>query len=80
MVMNNKFYVLERKAKSGDANAMYEFGLLFYDGKIVEQDFRRAKEWFEKAAELGNANAMYFLGEMYRNGEGVKQDYQKAIE
>ena len=46
----------------------------------VEQDYTKAKEWFEKAAEQGNANAQNNLGNLYENGLGVEKDYTKAKE
>ena len=58
---------------------LYSVGKFYYDGKIVEQDFLVAKEFFEFAAELNNVEAFFHLGLLYDIGQGVAQDYPKAI-
>jgi TPR repeat protein len=44
----------------------------------VEQDYDRARQWFQKAADAGNATAMYNLGYLYQHGQGVTRDYRQA--
>ncbi|GAA9421284.1 hypothetical protein BTM429_02910 [Helicobacter pylori] len=43
-----------------------------------EQDFSKAKGYFEKACDLNNGGGCSFLGGLYYNGDGVKQDSKKA--
>lgn len=63
---------------NNEVNYDYQLGLKYYLGKEVEQDYAKAKTWFEKAAEQDDVNSQYMLGKMYYYGEGVKQDYPKA--
>ena len=49
-------------------------------GRGVEQDYSKAREWYEKAAKQEYAGAQYNLGVLYENGKGVEQDYSKARE
>jgi TPR repeat protein len=57
---------------------MYNLGVLYEHGQGVEQDYKRARRWYEKAAACGDASAMYNLGLLYANGRGVEQDYEQA--
>ena len=52
----------------------------YIKGLGVEQNYAKAKEWYEKAASQGTAEAQYNLGVMYRDGLGVPQSDEKAIE
>jgi len=65
---------------SQDASAMFRLGYSYDVGLGVEQDYRKAREWYEKAAAKGSADAMYNLGLLYANGHAVEQDYGKARE
>lgn len=65
-------------AEKGDAQAQLHLGMLYANGDGVPQDYRAAREWYEKAAAQGYAMAQYSLGVMYDNGEGVPQDYTAA--
>ena len=67
-----------KAAKQGDANAQYNLGVMYYHGKGVEQDYFKAREWYEKAVKQENADAKLNLSVMYYHGKGVKQDYSKA--
>ena len=46
-------------------------GICYYRGFIVEQDFIKAFDYFEKAA-LYNHDACYYLADCYREGKGTK--------
>jgi len=46
----------------------------------VEQDYAKAREWYEKAAAEDDWSAMHNLGVLFENGLGVAQDYAKARE
>lgn len=71
---------LEKKAAAGDAEAQIALGLAYDQGKGVEQDRRKAAEWYGKAAAQGSAEAQFNLGTMYDYGVGVKKDPAKAVE
>lgn len=69
---------LVQRAKSGDAEAQYDLGWVYYEGEGVIQDYKEAVKWFRLAAEQGDAPAQCSLGYMYGNGDGVIQDYKEA--
>ena len=74
---------LETLANKGDADAQLKLGLKYYFGKGVEQNYKKAFEYFTKSAEGGYAWGWYNLGTMYEHyrGEGaVYSDSEKAIE
>ena len=66
-------------ADKGDANAQYNLGLMYANGRGVAQDYKEAVKWYRLAAAQGNANAQYNLGVMYDQGNGVAQDYKEAV-
>ena len=67
------------KANQGDAEAQNNLGLMYDLGQGVEQDYKKAIEWYEKAAEQGYAKAQYNLGIIYHKGQGVEKDYVQAV-
>jgi hypothetical protein len=71
--------VLAQHAESGDAQAQFELGRAYEDGKDVALDDERAVQWFRKSAEQGNAQAQNSLGVMYAQGRGVQGDRGEAI-
>jgi hypothetical protein len=70
---------LRKLAQGGDATAQNELGLLYYEGKGVPQNHRKAKEWFDKAVEQGHTGAQVNLGTLYLRGEGAPQSSQMAL-
>ena len=42
---------------TGNSDAMYELGDIYYYGENVEQDYGKALEWFQKAANQGYERA-----------------------
>ncbi len=43
-----------------------------------EQDFSKARKYFEKACDLNNGGGCSNLGVLYQNGQGVEKDLIKA--
>ena len=82
-ILANKQKELEKaisKAKAGDAEAQYQMGLKYYNGRVnVDVDYKKAFEWYQKAAEQGHVKAQNNLGLMYQTGQGTSKDIQKAI-
>jgi TPR repeat protein len=66
-------------ADQGGSAAMFNIGLMYYDGHGVPQDFGQAAVWFERSAEKDYAKAQRDLGEMYAVGKGVRRDYVQAF-
>jgi TPR repeat protein len=48
-------------AEQGDANTLYNLGLLYYEGKGIPKDEEKAREMIRKAAAQGNEKAKEFL-------------------
>jgi TPR repeat protein len=65
-------------AEQGVANAQYNLGLMYAQGKGVPENNAEAVRWFRLAAAQGVAFAQYNLGLMYAQGKGVPQNYAEA--
>ena len=65
-------------AVKGDAKAQASLGFLYYAGKGVGRDDRKALVWFSRAAEAGQPTAQFFLGLQYFYGRGVPRDLAQA--
>ena len=66
---------------SADQNnpvAMKILGVSFLEGSLDEQDFVKAKFWFEESAKHRNINSMVYLGIMHRDGLGIEIDFTKS--
>ena len=48
---------LRGAAEKGDAQAQYNIGLMYYQGKGVAQDHKQAAAWWRRAADQGLAQA-----------------------
>lgn len=68
-----------KAAEQGHAGAQYNLGLLYRNGKGVEQSFVQAAKWLRKAAEQDYAGAQYELGVLYQKGRGVEQSEQQML-
>ena len=82
MTKNNatKIDNLINRANKGNAQAQFELGERYCDGKGVEQDYQKAVEWLTKASDQGHAKAMFSLGWCYGKGCGVPKDVNKGFE
>ena len=69
---------LLRLAEQGNGKAQYVLGAIYYAGKGVKKDYKKAVKWTRLAAEQGNSKGQYNLGTLYLNGRGVRKDYIKA--
>lgn len=61
-------------AEQGDADAQYEVGTLYAEGKGVAASDIIAATWFQRAAEQGVAGAQYNLAVSFAEGLGVRKD------
>ncbi|MBC8155053.1 MAG: SEL1-like repeat protein [Bacteroidetes bacterium] len=70
------------------ADSCYQVGQNYYSGQSgVEQDYKKAAEWYNRAAKSGSASGQNDLGYMYQLGLGVVQNdtiatlwYRRAAE
>jgi len=56
------------KAEKGDAQAQFDLGWMYDEGKSVEQDSAEAAKWYREAASRGQKRAQFKLGFMYSTG------------
>lgn len=75
---NEIFLKMKSYAEQGYAEAQYYLGIMYDDGKGVEQDSAQAAQWYRRAAEQGIAAAQCNLAGMYEAGDGVPADYLQA--
>ena len=67
------------KAEKGDAQAQFDFGWMYDEGKSVEQDSSEAAKWYLQAASRGQKRAQFKLGFMYSTGRGVERNDVEAV-
>ena len=67
-------------ANQGDADAQYNLGVMYANGRGVLQDYAEAAYWYRLAADQGLSQAQYNLGLMYAKGEGVPENDAEAVE
>lgn len=57
----------------------FELAQMYEEGKGVDQDYKKAAEYYKKSAEKGNNEAQYFIGEMLYQGRNIKRDFKEAL-
>ena len=65
-------------AENGDAKSQTNLGILYFNGKGVLKDYKKALFWLEKAAKQGEAEAQFILGTIYTQGDGVVKSFKTA--
>jgi len=70
------FMMYQELSTEGNPEAMYNLGVMYFDGVGVEQDYREGIKYFKKAADEGFVKAQFALGVKYFNGAGVPQNKQ----
>jgi TPR repeat protein len=71
---------LEKLIADENSRAMLLLGVMYYSGKDIAQDYRKAAEWYMKAAEAGESYGWCNLGYCYYYGRDREVDYDKAYE
>lgn len=79
-VETESFDEIKRRAELGSPKYQSKLARLYEDGDGVQQDHRKAVEWYRKSANQGYALSEALLGFKYYTGEGVRHDYKKALE
>ena len=77
-ISEKEFIQIQLDAKNGNPEALSDLGYMYEEGIIVEQDYEKAKEYYEQAAKKGYAEAYYLLGELYYDGLGVKRNHEMS--
>lgn len=63
-----------------NSTAKYNLGVLYFEGKYLDQDLSESEEWFIAAYKAGSAEAALTLGINYKDGLfGERSDYSKAL-
>ena len=68
-------------AESGDASAMGQLGLTYFEGDKeggIAIDDAKAFKWLESGASKGDSTSLFGLGRCYSTGCGVKKDHEMA--
>ena len=79
VVTSDKVQKIRRDAEQGVAEAQYNLGVMYDNGKGVPQSYTEAMKWYRLSAEQGDADAQYNLGVMHFAGQGVRQSYPEAL-
>ncbi len=66
-------------AENGNPGAMFDLGVLYWEGQGIAQNRSLAIQWWQRAAENNIAAAQYNLGLVYFLGEEVTTDTEKAL-
>ena len=66
-------------AAQGHIIAQSNLGVMYENGKGVQQDYAEAVKWYRRGAEQGFADAQCNLGFMCSHGQGMQQDYAVAV-
>lgn len=69
---------IKPRADAGNAAAQYNLGVLYDRGMGVDQDYAKARRWYEKAAAQRYGRAEHNLGIMYEAGKGVDKNIVTA--
>lgn len=65
-------------AETGDANAQYQLGLYYSEGKLTSPDFPKAINYFKEASLQAHVDAQLHLGYMYFKGQGTPTNNLQA--
>ena len=74
-----KFQEYKANAEQGDAEAQFNLGWCYDDGRGVARDYAEAVKWYRAAAEQELADAQCNLGLCYQTGRGVDQSDAAAV-
>lgn len=70
----------EIAAENGYGEALFNLGLLYFNGDGVAEDNIKAVDLFSKAVNKGCERALVYLGICYQKGYGVEKDLVTAFE
>ncbi len=70
----------QKAAKLNSTKALFALANIYFQGKIVPKDIKKALSLYKEAAKRGDKYSIYNLGFIYENGIGVQKDYKKAFE
>jgi TPR repeat protein len=77
---------LRGRAEGGDYNAQCLIGHMYLSGKGVQQDFEKARYWYQRVINQVGADAKIVahanlvLGVLFNSGKGGRQCYKTALQ
>lgn len=71
--------ILKKASKSDNADALFNYAVMFEKGWGVKADMKQAVKWFTKAAEKNHIGAQNKLALAYRDGTGVDKNQEKSL-
>jgi len=69
---------VERAARAGHPSAMYNLGLMNYNGEGGPVDYNAAATWLRRSAEYGVRDGQFGVGVMYMQGQVVSENPVEA--
>ncbi|KAI9351858.1 hypothetical protein BD770DRAFT_445606 [Pilaira anomala] len=72
---------LIKNARNNEKDAILLMGAAYENGIVVERDYKKAMEWYEKAYNLAGAKEIgaVGIGRLYHTGKGVKKNCRTAL-
>ena len=67
-------------AEAGGALSQHQVGMMYYEGRGVDVDYKQARPWVEKAAAQDIPAAVGQLGAVSHEGRGVPSSWRRARE
>lgn len=78
-ITDHILYLYNKAANSGNAEALYELGLLYFDNNdFVEKNYSKSYTFFYEAVKKGSIEAMFMLSLFYSEGIIVSKDEEEA--
>ncbi|MDG1287756.1 MAG: hypothetical protein P8P30_09380 [Rickettsiales bacterium] len=71
--------LIQKAAKRGNSEAMYNLALLYRHGRGVAKDKTQELKWLRKASDYKVPDADYYLALAHRDGVGVSRSKTKAL-
>jgi len=71
--------VLKKAASKGNADAQFNYAVMFEKGWGIKADMKKATQWFNKAAEQDHIGAQNKLALAYRDGSGISKNPEKSL-
>ncbi len=77
--IQNAIKLYKEVSKSGDEEADFKLGLIYYNGKGINKDLNISLSYFNKAAQYGHKKAKYNIATIYGQRTFLDHNYTKAF-
>ncbi len=71
---------IQAKADAGDADAQFQMGVIYAQGKLVDKDIAKASDYLTKAAMQDQVQACGLLGHLMLMNAKDENDFNAAID